>query len=119
MSNYTIGDTPLLRDIAQSRYSDFLWVLPFIDVATDGTETETDLTWCDFEMKILELDGATAKQTLTVGAGITVVDNVVSASMALADFADWTKGCKYPYRFTFINADDFTKCLFEGKFIIS
>ncbi len=42
--NYVIGDTPIIRDIPQSQYGDFVWTLPFIDVAADGTESETDLT---------------------------------------------------------------------------
>ena len=119
MSNYTIGDTPLLRNIVQSRRGDFQWTLPFIDVATDGTETETDLTDCDFAMYILELDGSTEKQVLGVGDGITVTGNEVVVSMSSGVYSAWTKGCGYPYYFTYTNATDFTKCLFEGAFQLS
>lgn len=117
--NYTIGDTPLLRNIAQSLRGDFLWVLPFVDVATDGTETPTDLTDCAFTMGILDQDGVTAKETLTIGDGITVADNIVTVAMENVVFNDWRKGCHYPYYFTYTNADGHTKCLFEGKFIPS
>lgn len=114
--NITIGDTPFLRDIVQSRRGDFLWSLPFIDVAEDGTETETDLTGCTFEFTILELDAATEKTSLAIGDGITVTGNVATITIPLEDFSTWTRGCAYPYYLTYTNTDDFTKCLFEGAF---
>lgn len=117
--NYTIGDTPLIRDIAQSWRGDYLWTLPFVDVADDGTETATDLTGCEFAFVVLELDGTTEKITLAIGDGITVNDNVVQVSIAQEELATWTRGCKYPYYFTYTNADGHTKCLFEAKFMLT
>jgi len=116
--NYTIGDTALLRDIAQSQRGDFLWVLPFVDVDTDGVETETDLTDCLFVMEIFALDG-TSLELLEIGSGITVASNIVTVSIQLATYSGWTKGCKYPYYFTYENADGHVKCLFEGKFMLT
>jgi len=118
-ANYTIGDTPLLRNIAQSKKGDFLLTLPFIDVATDKTETPTDLTGCDFTMNIYEQDATTVKLALTVGDGITVTDNEVVVSIVKETYSDWAKGCKYSYDFNYVNATDFDKCLFEGSFSLT
>lgn len=115
--NYAIGDTAYILDKPVSIRGDFKWELEFVDVADDGTETDTDLTGCDFDFVILELDGVTAKKTLGVGTGITVSGNIVTISMPNADFDDWSANCKYPYYLNYTNADDFVKCLFEGKFI--
>lgn len=115
--NYVIGDTPNIKDWPQSQYGDFVWTLPFIDVAADGTESEMDLTDCEFEFVILELDATAEITRLEIGTGITVVDNVATVSIEKADLADYVKGCKYPYYLTFTNAAGHTKCLFEGKFI--
>jgi hypothetical protein len=117
--NITIGDTAVPLDKAQSIRGDFLWVLPFVDVAEDGTETDTDLTDCDFVFEILEADGSTSKALLGVGEGITVSGNDVSISMNNSDFSAWPRGCKYPYYLTYTNADGFKKCLFEGKFMLT
>ena len=114
--NYVIGDTAILRDHAVDRDGDFLWVLPFIDVADDGTETPTDLTDCAFEFTVWDPDGITVKVDLTVGAGITVTDNVVRVAIDNADMADWTRGCLFPCRFRYTNAGGFKKTLFRGKF---
>ena len=115
--NYVIGDTPIIRDIPQSQYGDFVWTLPFIDVAADGTESETDLTDCEFVFVTLDLDGTTEIDSLEIGTGIGVVDNIVTISIENAALASYVKGCKYPYYMTFTNAAGHTKCLFEGKFI--
>ena len=117
--NYVIGSTPAKKDLPQSRRGDFQWILPFVDVAEDGTETDTDLTDCDFSMTILELDGTTTKKVLIVSDGITVVGNTVTVEISNAEFENWTPGCQYPYFFIYVNASNFTKCLFEGKFILS
>ena len=116
--NYVIGDTALIKDILQSRHGDFVWTLPFVDVAADGTETETDLTGCEFAFVVFGLDGTTEIAALEIGTGIDVSDNVVTVSIDNADLvADYVKGCKYPYYLTYTNAAGHTKCLFEGKFI--
>lgn len=117
--NYVIGDTPLIHDIAQSHRGDFVWVLPFVDVADDGTETDTDLTDCEFVFGVLELDGTTEKLTLTNGDGISIADNIVHVTIAKEVLETWTRGCKYPYFFTYTNAGGHTKCLFEAKFILT
>lgn len=115
--NYTIGDTPLQKDIVQSQHGDFLWVLPFVDVAADKTETETDLTGASFAMVFKDLSGA-EMLTLAIGDGITVSDNIVTVSIDLTDYDPFKPGCKYPYYFTYTTAGGHTKCLFSGKFMI-
>lgn len=115
--NYVIGDTPIIRDIPQSQYGDFVWTLPFVDVAADGTESETDLTDCEFAFVTLDLEGTTEIDQLAIGTGITVVDNIVTITIENADLTGYVKGCKYPYYMTYTNAAGHTKCLFEGKFI--
>lgn len=114
--NYTIGDTPQIIDKPVSIRGDFAWAIEFLDVSS-SVETPSDLTGCTFNFVIFELDGVTEKKMLEVGSGIAVADNEVTVSMDNADFSDWTANCKYPYYLTFTNADGFTKCLFEGKFI--
>lgn len=115
--NYAIGDTAYILDKPVSIRGDFKWELQFVDVAEDGTETDTDLTGCTFDFVILELDGTTVKESLTNGSGITVSGNDVTIEMPNADFSGWNANCKYPYYLNYTNADDFVKCLFEGKFI--
>ena len=115
--NYARGDTSYILDKPVSIRGDFRWELEFVDVAEDGTETNTDLTGCEFDFVVLELDGTTQKAALTNGTGITVSGNTITITMPNADFNDWLANCKYPYYLNYTNADDFVKCLFEGKFI--
>lgn len=115
--NYAIGDTSYILDKPVSIRGDFKWDLEFVDVADNGTETDTDLTDCEFDFIVLEIDGVTAKAELSIGDGITVSGNAVTIQMANAEFSDWNPNCRYPYYLNFTNADGFVKCLFEGKFI--
>ena len=115
-SNYAIGNTPIQLPIYQSILSDFIWVLPFVDVDVDGVETPSDLTGYDFEMVIYEADGTTPAVTLTIGSGISVVDNTVTVTIDLETFSGWTRGCKYSYFFRMTTDTGLRKALFLDTF---
>lgn len=113
----TIGSMEAPHPIVQSRYADFEWTVELFEGETD--DEPLDLTGYEFEMVILEPDGATELMLLEIGSGVTVADNAVTFAIELEAWEDWPKGCKLPYRVRMTDAGGTIKPLFRDYFNLS
>jgi len=104
------------KDIFHSEDADFEWALQMYD--GDDTTTPSDLTGREFSFEVFDLSGASL-EVYEVGTGITVADNIVTISVALEDWATWTKNCDLRYELKQVLASGTRYPLFKGKFRLS
>lgn len=114
-----IGSTAVVRDIMQSRRSDFVWSIDFFDVDENDVATPQDVTGCQFEFVVFAQDGITEILTLSELSGITVLTNNAQVDISLEQWTTWARGCRYPYLFRKTSAGGVRTALFEGNFILS
>lgn len=114
--NYAIGDSPIHKNLIQSYFASFRWVLPFVEVSETGVETDrADLEDCEMQMIVYEIGSTTIKTNLQISEGITVSGGTATVYMDSGLFEDYLRGCAYEYYLTFTEADGFKKTLFQGK----
>ena len=115
------GNTAAQLIYPQSRRGDFLWVLPFYDVATDGTRTAKDLTGYLFFFRVLAADQETAAITAEIGDGLTVAAGVVRITVDLEQWEaeDLLAGCQYKMQLDMVTPTGFLKPLVEAKLTLT